>query len=96
MEILYQEMKNQPFEILAVSIDPQGAAVVKPFVKQYRLTFPVLLDVEAKVNRLYNTTGVPETFIIGKDGIIVSKFIGYRNWADPKVVRFLENLAQRP
>lgn len=93
---LYRQLKGQAFEILAVSIDVQGAAAVAPFVKAYNLTFPVLLDKENKIGSLYNTTGVPETFILDKNGIIVSKVIGYRNWSDPKVVQTLKTLVQSP
>lgn len=96
MEKLYQKLNGQAFEILAVSIDAQGAAAVKPFVKDYNLSFPVLIDRENKIGRLYKATGVPETFIIDKKGIIVSKVIGYRNWSDPEVVQTLETLAQGP
>jgi peroxiredoxin len=96
MERLYQQLKDQTFEILAVSIDAQGAPTVAPFVKEYKLNFPVLIDSENKIGRLYKTTGIPETFIIDKNGIIVSKVIGYRNWSDPEVVQTLRDLAQRP
>jgi peroxiredoxin len=95
MEKLYQQLKDQAFEILAVSIDTQGARAVAPFVKEYKLSFPVLIDRENNIGRLYKTTGVPETFIIDKNGMIISKVIGYRNWAAPEVVQTLKDLAQR-
>ncbi len=96
MEKLYRELKDDDFEILAVSVDDKGAGVVAPFAKKYNLTFPILLDQDGKTGRLYNTTGVPETFIIDKNGVIISKVIGYRNWSDPKVVGTLKKLAQSP
>lgn len=96
MERLYQQLKSEAFEILAVSIDAQGTPAVAPFVKEYKLNFPVLIDRENNIGRLYKTTGVPETFIIDKNGIIISKVIGYRNWSDPEVVQTLRDLAQRP
>lgn len=96
MERLYQQLKDQPFEILAVSIDAQGLPTVAPFVKEYKLSFPVLIDRQNNIGRLYKATGVPETFIIDKNGIIVSKVIGYRNWSAPKVVQTLRDLAQQP
>ena len=94
MEKLYQELKDDDFEILAVSVDEKGARAVEPFAKKFNLTFPILLDQEGKASRLYNTTGVPETFIIDKNGVIISKVIGYRNWSDPEVVGALRKLAQ--
>jgi peroxiredoxin len=96
MEKLYQEMKAEDFEILAVCIDDLGATAVKPFMAELRLTFPVLLDSQGAIKNLYNTTGVPETFIIDKNGIVAAKIIGARDWASPGAVRALKDLLQKP
>jgi peroxiredoxin len=80
MESLYQRLKGQDFEMFAVSIDTKGADRVQSFVATYGLTFPVLHDPHKKVYRLYGLTGVPETFIINKNGEILLKIIGPRDW----------------
>jgi peroxiredoxin len=92
MENLYKEFKDENFEILAVSIDALGANAVRPFMKKYNLSFPALLDPEATIKTLYQTTGVPESFIVNKEGILVEKVIGPRNWAAPEVVRYFRDL----
>jgi peroxiredoxin len=94
MEKLYQELKDEDFEILAVSVDESGAGAVSPFVEKYKLGFPVLLDTGGKIKDLYQTTGIPESFIIDKDGIIVEKVIGPRDWAGAGAIRFFRNLIQ--
>ncbi len=76
MEALYQKLKGRQFEMLAVSIDAKGEEVVGPFVAKYGLTFPVLLDPDNKTYRLYGLTGVPETFIVDKSGVVIHKIIG--------------------
>ncbi len=81
MESLYRRLKGRDFEILAVSIDREGGKAVRPFVSKNGLTFPVLLDPENKISRLYGLTGVPETFIIDKNGVVIKKVIGAQNWA---------------
>lgn len=81
MEQLYQNMKGKPFEILAVSIDTRGSKDVEPFVKKLGLTFPILLDSDKKVNNMYQATGVPETFIIDKNGVVRDHILGPVNWA---------------
>jgi peroxiredoxin len=96
MEKLYRELRGEGFEILAVSIDALGAKVVAPFMKAYGLSFPALLDPKGTVQQLYGTTGIPESFIIDKNGIIAEKIIGARNWATPEVIRFFRNLIQKP
>jgi cytochrome c biogenesis protein CcmG/thiol:disulfide interchange protein DsbE len=95
MERLYQELKGEDFEILAVSVDATGAAAVAPFIKKYHLSFPALLDPEGTMKNLYGVTGVPESFIINKEGIIEKIVIGPMDWATPEVVRFFRDLIQK-
>ena len=95
MEKLYQELKAEGFEILAVSMDVAGAQAVLPFMKKYKLNFPALTDTEGALKSLYQTTGVPESFVIDKDGIIVEKVIGPRDWASPGAIRSFRYLIQR-
>jgi len=95
MEKLHQELKDEDFEILAVSIDVSGAKAVIPFMKKLKLSFSVLTDTEGAIKSLYQTTGVPESFIIDKQGIIVEKVIGPRDWAAPGTIRSFRNLIQK-
>ncbi len=96
MEKLYQELKGNDFEILAVSVDALGATAVAPFMKEYKLSFPALLDPEGTIKNLYGTTGVPESFVIGKEGIIEKIVIGPMDWSTPEVVGYFRNLIQKP
>jgi peroxiredoxin len=96
MEKLYQQLKDEKFEILAVSIDSLGENAVAAFVKKYNLSFPALLDPDGTIKTLYQTTGVPESFIINKEGILVEKIIGPRDWSSPAVVRYLHSLIGQP
>ncbi len=80
MESLYRRLKGPDFEMLAVSIDREGGKVVRPFASKNGLTFPVLLDPDNKISRLYGLTGVPETFIVDKNGVVIKKVIGAQNW----------------
>lgn len=95
MEKLHQTLKGEDFEILAVSIDAEGAKVVSPFMEKHKLSFTALVDTQGTAKTSYQTTGVPESFIIDKDGSIVEKIIGPRDWAAPSVIRYFRNLIQR-
>ena len=51
------------------------------------LTFPVLLDPESIVaKQVYKTTGVPETFIVDREGLIRHKAVGPRDWANDETL----------
>ena len=91
MESLYQRLKGREFEMLAVSIDREGEKVVSPFAAKYGLTFPVLLDPDSKTYRLYGLTGVPESFIVDKSGVVIYKIIGPQNWMKKGVARLLRS-----
>jgi peroxiredoxin len=95
MERLYQKLKGQEFEILAVSIDTSGAEAVLPFMNEHKLNFPALVNSNGTIKNLYQTTGVPESFIIDKNGIIAEKIIGPRDWAAPQIVQYIRQLIQQ-
>jgi cytochrome c biogenesis protein CcmG/thiol:disulfide interchange protein DsbE len=96
MQRLYEKFKGENFEILAVSIDSEGREAVAPFMRKMNLTFPALLDPGETIRPLYGITGVPESFIIDKKGILVEKIIGPINWATPEVFLFFKDLIQNP
>jgi peroxiredoxin len=95
MQKLYERFKGEQFEILAVSIDADGREAVAPFMQKMNLTFPALLDPKEKIRSLYRITGVPESFIIDRNGILIQRVIGPLDWATPKVFSFFENLLQK-
>ena len=95
MEKLYQRFKEYDFEMLTISVD-KDQSLIDPFIKQYNLTFPVLLDPDSEVARkAYKTTGVPETFIVDKNGVIVHKRLGPWDWATDDVMESFAQLIQR-
>jgi len=84
MERLYQDYRRQGFVILAVSSDPEGAAVTKPFRDSLELSFPIAHDPEMVVGRMYGVRTLPVTFLIARDGMITHQIFGMRDWQDPE------------
>ncbi len=80
---MYEKLKGDDFEVLAVSIDALGKKAVEPFMKEFGLTFPALLDTTGSIQPLYGTTGVPESFIVDKQGMIAFVEIGPGDWTKP-------------
>jgi cytochrome c biogenesis protein CcmG, thiol:disulfide interchange protein DsbE len=92
MEKLYRKFKDHGFEMLTISVD-KDQSLIEPFMKKYNLTFPVLLDPDSKVAKKdYKTTGVPETFIVNREGIIVYKKIGPDDWATDEMMEAFAKL----
>jgi peroxiredoxin len=92
MQRLYERLKDRDFQLLAVSQDEDGRRVVEPFVKEMRLSFPVLIDPEHQVGERYGVWGYPETFVIDRSGRIAERVIGPRDWASPASISSLEGL----
>lgn len=89
---LYERLHPRGLEVLAVSLDALGAQVVTPFMQSRRLTFPALLDLKSSLQRLYHTTGVPESFIVDRQGLLVEKIVGPRDWVHPQMLATFERL----
>lgn len=83
MERLHRKLAGTGFRILAVSVDQDGADMVMAFVNELGLTFDILHDQPGAVQGIYQTTGVPESFLLDRDGMIVKKVIGATEWDGP-------------
>jgi peroxiredoxin len=92
MQRLHEQLRARGLVVLAVSLDALGEQVVAPFMRDYRLTFTTLLDPKGTIERLYRTGGVPESFIVDKQGRLVEKIVGPRDWAHPQALAMFERL----
>ena len=93
---LYDRLHARGLQVLSVSIDALGEQVVAPFMQAHQLSFPVLLDARSIIERLYQTGGVPESFIVDKQGRLIEKVVGPRDWAHPNVITMFERLLTAP
>jgi cytochrome c biogenesis protein CcmG/thiol:disulfide interchange protein DsbE len=92
IESLYNDFKaNKDFVVLAVSQDTDGVTV-RPFVEQNHISFTVLLDPRNEVGERYDVNGIPETFIIGRDGRIVAHHVGPYDWSNADIREALQEL----
>jgi len=91
METLYQRFKNQGLEILAVDIG-EIPSKVQQFISQNAYTFPVLLDKDNKISSQYGIRAIPTTYIIDREGRIISMIVGSIRWDNPKVIAAFEAL----
>jgi peroxiredoxin len=93
IEKLHRTYGSKGLKILAVSVDDPGTEpLIRDFVKQYGLTFQILHDPKADISLSYQTTGYPETVIIGRDGVIRKKLMGATDWNSPENRALVERL----
>lgn len=95
MEKLHETLKDRGFVLLAVSQDEGGIEGVRQFVEQMKLTFRVLVDPDGEVGRKFGVWGYPESFLVDRDGRIVERVIGPRDWSAPAQIAAIEALLAR-
>jgi peroxiredoxin len=88
MEKLYNSMPKGNFKMLAILFNDKPEVADK-VVAKYKYTFPILSDPGNKTGAAYGLTGVPETYIIDKQGVVREKFIGPVEWDTPGVRQML-------
>jgi len=88
MQKLYNMLPKEKFKMLAI-LSGDDPALADSFAKKLDLTMPILNDQDNTVGAAYRLTGVPETFIIDKQGILREKFIGSAQWNAPVHVQML-------
>ena len=90
---LYEKMQGRPFQMLTIIYkdDPKKAV---NYMKINGYTMPVLFDAGNEISRSYWVRGVPETFIIDKEGIVREKIIGRRAWDSPEAIGLIEKLLE--
>lgn len=94
MESYYEKHKNSDdVEIVAVNMtnSERNMERVEEFVESNGLTFPVLLDTQGEVEKIYKVIGYPTTYLINEKGIIVKGFTGSINNAE-EVKELIDNM----
>jgi peroxiredoxin len=84
IQALHDRFAARGLKVVAVSVDNPGTQEeIRKFRDEYGLTFEILHDASGNIKRDYQTTGVPETFVIGRDGVIRKKVIAAADWDSP-------------
>lgn len=94
-ENLYRRFRSQGFTILAVSLDKGDSSKVQEFVDKHKLSFPVLLDIEGEAEKLYPSFTIPFTYVINKQGRVVARVDGAKNWESPETFEAVEHILKQ-
>jgi cytochrome c biogenesis protein CcmG, thiol:disulfide interchange protein DsbE len=83
--------KMPQIAIVAVSTD-QDNDVYRKFLDRHHVTLTTVRDEQGRVNQLYGTQLIPETYIIDRNGVIRRKFISAQDWTSPDITEYLKRL----
>jgi thiol-disulfide isomerase/thioredoxin len=91
MEKLHQRFKDKEFAMVTINLR-ESAEQVKQFFKNFKLTFAALLDSNGEVGAHFSIYAIPTTFILDKEGRIIGKVMGPREWDSRKAFALFEHL----
>ena len=92
MEKLHRQLSGKDFAVVTVNIK-ESASQVKKFFKKHQLTFTALLDTTGKFSSEFGIGAIPTTFILDKNGRIIGRITGPREWDSRESVALFEQLA---
>lgn len=92
IQALYERFKdNKRFQMLTVLYNDDYSKAVN-YMKENRLQFPLLTDNDGVTATAYGITGVPETYIVDKNGILKKRVLGPEDWTSPRNISLISGL----
>jgi peroxiredoxin len=94
-ENLYRRYRSQGLTLLAVSLDKGDSTKVQDFADKHKLSFPILLDTEGVAEKLYPSFSIPFTYVIDKQGRVVARVDGAKDWESSETFEAVEHLLKQ-
>jgi len=93
LEALWSRYRDRGLIVIGVSVD-RGAprALLEPYVRNLKLTFPILLDPDSKTSDRWRVTAIPATFLIRPGGDVAGMVTGAREWNSKEMRALVERL----
>jgi len=88
---LKNQLKDQPFEILAVNLAEEKPAI-EAFIQKHPVNFPILLDPNGTVVKEWKVFAYPSTYLIDKKGQIRYALFGGYDWSSPTALKTVKSL----
>lgn len=85
LERLHRALRDKGLEVVAISVD-ESIEVIERFRQENDLSFTMLFDEDAKVAHGFQTFKYPETYIVDREGRLLSKIVGPKNWITPAIM----------
>jgi cytochrome c biogenesis protein CcmG/thiol:disulfide interchange protein DsbE len=89
--LLALQRRMPDLAVVAVSMDTDPD-IYRRFLVQHHVDVLTVRDADQRVNALYGTAQIPETYIIDRRGVLRRKFIGAQNWTSPEITGYLSKL----
>lgn len=96
LDRLQASLGSERFQVVTISVDRQGQAVVQPFLKRLGLGhLPAYLDQESALLHAFGARGLPTSYLIDADGTLVGFLEGPAEWDSPAAKALIEYYTDR-
>lgn len=89
LEQLSQKHQEKDVSVVAISLDEGKEKAIQSLVKKMNLTFPIALEGQSAGDD-YQVSVLPVTYIIGKQGELLARVVGDRDWASEEADQLVE------
>lgn len=88
---LQKKYGDKGLVVIGVSLDEQGPQIVKPFMKQFGVNYPVTMGDPKIVQDFGGIAAIPTTFVIDRNGKILARHVGYvpKETFEKQIIPFL-------
>jgi peroxiredoxin len=91
LQALHERYASRGLELVGVSVDARGEEdTIREFANDFRMTYPLWLDPDERVQSTFLAIGVPATFLIDRAGVLRWRHVGPVRADDSTLVRELE------
>ena len=94
VEQLHRDLSPRGLSIVAVDIQ-EGQSTVAAWAREKKVTVPILLDTDGEVTRQYSVIATPTSFLIDRQGRLLGRMVGPRDWASPPGKALFASLLSR-
>ena len=90
LEKLHKEHSGQRFKVVGVSVDEGGDQIVRDFVAEQKVSYPIVLDPQNKLSYILDTVILPTSILVDRSGKVVWKKVGVVTSTDEDMVKALD------
>ncbi len=91
MQLLYDELREEGLEILAVNV-LENRETAQEFIDEQGFTYPVLLDRDGRVMLRYGVRAYPTTYLIDREGYVIGVRPGFHDWGTDDMIASMRDL----
>jgi cytochrome c biogenesis protein CcmG/thiol:disulfide interchange protein DsbE len=89
--LLEMQRKLPQVTVVAISMD-EDATTYDRFLRRNNVNLLTIRDPSQRINAMYGTVQIPETYIIDRQGVLRRKFVSAQNWTSPEILDYLNRL----